>query len=111
MGLISGYVLNGLKNLALNPLLKGIGVVHSLDVRHGRLHVTASLDGLDGVPVEITCHTFIVSADGRSVTLAGFQSNLAFVQNALNRFAAGTHHMPPNPLARKALAAAGRIIG
>lgn len=111
MGLVTCGVLNGLKSLVLNPALKGIATVSCLELRQGQLHITGSLDGLDGVPVEITCQSLIIAPDGSWVALGGFRSNLSFVQNALNSFAAGRHPMPENPLARKALAAAGRILG
>lgn len=111
MGLVTCSVLNGLKSLVINPALKGIGTVRHMDIRDGQLYITLSLEGLDGVTVEIVCQKLIIGPDGSTVTVDGFLSNLPFVQNALNTFAAGTHAIPPNSMVRRALAGARRLIG
>lgn len=111
MAIFGNMAFESLKKMVINPAIKGIGTVRSISYKDHRLSLTATLDGLDGVLIEITCGTVIIAGDGSSVTVADFTSNMPFAENALNRFAARAYAIPDNSVARGALKTAKKVMG
>lgn len=108
--LLKKPALNGLKDSVINPHIKGLGTVHSLDIQDGKLMLSATLDGFDDTLISITCNKFQIASDGSSVTLGDFTASKPFAENALNRFAAKTFEVPDNKVVRMALATACKFI-
>lgn len=104
------FALNRVKEKFVNPNLDGIGQVREISYRDKMLLLTLVLEGLEDRPVEIRCSSIEIAPDGSSVRIGGFESNMPFAQNALNRFATEPFAVPEGS-ARMAVCAAKKLLG
>lgn len=102
--------LNGIKNVIIDQYLENIGKVEEIYWKNGHLFLKLKLDGLDR-PVECECFEIHVASDGSAVSVGKFSSNLAFMENALNRFVAGKSLDVPQGATQLAVKAASKILG
>lgn len=102
--------LNGVKDKFMNPNLDGIGVVREISYRDKMLFLTIALDGLEDRPIDLRCSDIKIAPDGSTITIHGFESNIAFAQNALNRFATRPFKVPEGG-ARMAVMAVKKALG
>lgn len=98
---------NSLKNnvvsMALNTAweklmgqyLDGIGTVKKISYEDGKIFLTVILAGLEDKPIDITCSEIEMAADGSAISVRKFESNMPFVQTALNRYAVKSFAIPP----------------
>lgn len=77
------------------PSLEGIARIVELCWRNGELRVVLQLEGLPDRPLEICARDIEISGDCSQLRVHGFAANMAFAQNALNRFAARPFSIPP----------------
>lgn len=94
----------------VNPRLEDIGTITAISFRDKKIYMTLVLNGLDDRPIELSCANISIAADGSSLELSGFTSNMAFVENALNRFAPQSIDVPEGK-GRVALRAAKCALG
>lgn len=102
--------LNGLKEKFVNPNLEGIATVREIAYRDKMLFLTLILEGLEDKPIEVWGSGVEIAADGSSIKISKYESNMPFAKTALNRFA--TMPIPvPEGAARLATIAAKKALG
>ena len=101
MGFI-GKIINGAADVALdkvkdkiiNPKLETIGTVESLTYKDKKLYMTVILEGMEDKPIDVCAEEIEISPDCASVKVNKFSSNMAFVNNALNKYATCPFSVP-----------------
>ena len=91
------------------PNLEGIGVVKEIRYKDKIAKLTIELSGLENSPMTLYASEIAVADDGSSITVNKFESNMPFMQVALNRFIAGKPIAIPED-ARDALALAKKAL-
>lgn len=82
--------LNTVGRSIVNTNLSGIVEFREIRVEDGRPVLHFTLEGLPDREIKAVVHSITIAEDGTSVTLANYESDMPFVQNALNRFASLT---------------------
>lgn len=107
---LCNYALKKVKEKLVNPALEGIGTVREISFRDGALFLTLILDGLEDRPIDVRCSEIEIAPDGSELIIHKFESNMPFVQTALNRY--GVRQIPiPEGSARFAVVSAKKALG
>lgn len=102
--------LGWIKEKFVNPNIEGIGTVKKILFENGKLLLTVELTGLEDRPIDITASDIRIAPDNSSIEVRMFESNMPFVQTALNRFATRAFDVPEGS-ARMGLATAKAVLG
>lgn len=108
--ILAQKALNTVRDKVLNPKLGEIAKINSMEWREGKLYLTLALNGLEDRDIHVICNRISISEDGSEITLSDFESDMPFVENALNAFASGSHKLPDGSMARMGLAMARKIL-
>lgn len=95
----------------LNPKIGDIAKVKSMEWRDGKLYLTFTFNGLEEREIRVACNNISIAEDGSSISVSDFESDMPFVENALNSFAAGTHSLPNDGMARMGICIARKLLG
>lgn len=102
--------LSRMKGRYMDANLEGIGTIKDIAYRQGQLVLTVVLEGLEDRPLTIGASEVEIAPDGSSIKVGKFDSNMAFANNALNRFAVREFPIPEGS-ARTALKMARTVLG
>lgn len=97
-------VLDTFARSLVNKYLDGIMELHEIKIVNKRPVLTFSLEGVPEYIHTAEVGLLDISPDGRKVMIGDFKCNTAFIENALNKFAARTIDIPDD---KAALALAG----
>ncbi len=102
--------LGWIKEKFVNPNIEGIGVVKKINFEDKKLRLTIELAGLEDRPIDIVASDIVIAPDNSSITVRKFESNMPFMQTALNRFGTQSFAVPEGS-ARLGLATAKCVLG
>ena len=78
----------------VSPAILDICKISDVIYSDKKLTVKLFLNGLEDREIVITCNNIFISENCDCISIGGFSSNMAFVENALNSFAAKTYPLP-----------------
>ncbi|MBD5552843.1 MAG: hypothetical protein HDQ44_00745 [Desulfovibrio sp.] len=102
--------LSGIRAKYINPALAGLGQVHEMSWRDGKLHLVLTLEGLPDSPISVTATDIWISQENDAISVGAFDASLPFARNALNRFGRGPFPIPEGA-PRSAIRAARGCLG
>lgn len=103
--------LNKVREKMINPRLEGIGTVEQLTIKGKEIFLIIKLAGMENTPIDVTGSEISIAEDGSSVTIGKFESNMPWVQNALDMFMANRPMSIDDADVRKAAVVARKIFG
>lgn len=101
--------LNAINEKYIGPNLAGIGKITEIAYRDKKLFLTLQLDGMENRPAHICASDIKIEKDGSRISVGQFESDMAFIQNALNRFATRPFDIPEGA-ARIAVSGAAKLL-
>lgn len=108
--ILARKTLDTVRDKVLNPKIGDIAKIHSMEWRGGKLFLSFTFNGLEEREIHVICNKISISEDGNEISLSEFESDMPFVENALNSFAAGSHKLPEGGMARMAFVLARKIL-
>lgn len=108
---ITNLALGAIKEKIVNPNLEGIGTIKAISYTQGEISLTLVLMGLEDRPINLRASEIAIAPDGSSITVGRFESDMAFVQNGLDKFLAGRPFEIPEGSPRMALKTAKTVLG
>lgn len=109
--MVVSKTLNIMREKVINPRMADIGKVKSLEWTDGKLTLVFTLNGLDETDISVICNHVSISPDGESISVSDFSSNMPFVENALNSFAAREYRIDEGSMVKMALLTAKKVLG
>ena len=108
-GMLIDGAINKIKDIILDPQLKGIATIKNISYKDREFHVNLVLNGLDGKDIDITCRDIEFADDCSYVSINYFKSNIEFMDNILKKFM-GFKIPVPDGAPRLAVAAAKQLL-
>lgn len=102
-------ILDSFARTYINGYLNGILEVHEIKIAKKRPVITFTLEGVPDYVHTAQVGRIEISEDGRKLELGDFRCNTPFIENALNKFAAGSFAIP-NDKAALALAGVRKVL-
>lgn len=104
-------VLNKVRQKMINQQIEDIGTVEELAFKNRELYLKIKLAGLEDRPIDVKGSDIKISEDGAKVRIGKFDSNMPFLDNALNRFLKDKSFAIPEGSARMAALSAKSLFG
>ena len=108
--ILAHKALETMREKMINPKIADIAKIKSMEWREGKLFLTFTFNGLEDREIKVICKKIEIAPDNSSISLSGFESDMPFVENALNAFASGTHKLPEGGMTRIGVAMARKIL-
>lgn len=104
----ASFTVETLLQAPVENALERYGKLKGLALENGELRLLLALNGIER-EVDIRCADISIAADGSSVRIGSFRSNIACVEQALNDFATGPFAVANNS-ARAALVLVRKLM-
>lgn len=108
---VAGVALDQIKERLINPKIADIARITKVSIESGKLYLIFVLKGLEDREMQVQCGAVSIAEDGSTVTLGNYTSNMAFLENALNQFAAKTFPVPDTAFVRTTLKTVKALLG